>query len=162
MSNLIVMHDVGNTYGSMRVYTQGGKFFWDIEDYDTPALDDLGNETLEGSEIPESLYRELLAHYYKNKPERDREEAMQEVLQAKRVKAQAEERLVRKEEEKAAKELYRKNNPIRDYATPKLMLMGYYHGLVDRDAMLRTFDEASVYHVVCDVTGMITLDGEPK
>ena len=111
MSNLIVMHDVGNTYGSMRVYTQGGKFFWDIEDYDTPALDDVGNETLEGSEISESLYKELLAHYYKDKPERDREEAMQEVLQAKRA---------------------------------------------------RTFNEASVYHVVCDVTGMITLDGEPK
>ena len=157
MSNLIVMHDVGNTYGSMRVYTQGGKFFWDIEDYDTPALDDLGNETLEGSEIPESLYKELLAHYYKDKPERDREEAMQEVLQAKRVKAQAEQWVVWAEEEKAAKELYRKNNPICDYATPALMLQGYYDGHVDRDAMLRTFDEASVCHVVCDVTGMITL-----
>ena len=162
MSNLIVMHDVGNTYGSMRVYTQGGKFFWDVEDYDTPTLDDVGNETLEGSEIPESLYKELLAHYYKDKRSRTREEAMQEVLQAKRVKAQAEQWVVWAEEEKAAKELYLKNNPICDYATPALMLQGYYDGHVDRDAMLRTFNEASVYHVVCDVTGMITLDGEPK
>ena len=47
-----------------------------------------------------------------------------------------------------------------DYATPALMLQGYYDGHVDRDAMLRTFDEASVCHVVCDVTGMITLGGE--
>ena len=157
MSNLIVMHDVGNTYGSMRVYTQGGKFFWDIEDYDTPALDDVGNETLEGSEISESLYKELLAHYYKDKPERDREEAIQLSRALESSKAQAEQWVVWAEEEKAAKELYRKNNPICDYATPALMLQGYYDGHVDRDAMLHTFDEASVCHVVCDVTGMITL-----
>jgi len=51
-----------------------------------------------------------------------------------------------------------KDNPISEYATPALMLQGYYDGHVDRDAMLRTFDEASVYHVVCDVTGLITLE----
>ena len=46
------------------------------------------------------------------------------------------------------------------YATPELMLQGYYDGHVDRDTVLRTFDEASVCHVVCDVTGMISLGGE--
>ena len=78
MSNLILIHGIGNTYGGMRVYTRDGKFFWDNEDYDPPALDERGNETLDGSEIPESLYKELLAHYHKDKPERDREEAIQE------------------------------------------------------------------------------------
>jgi len=157
MSNLILMHDIGNTYGGMRVYTRDGKFFWDIEDYDTPALDERGNETLDGSEIPESLYKELLAHYHKDKSARDREEAIQEALHAERSKAQAAEWATWAEEDRTAKALYRKNNPICDYATPALMLEGYYAGDVDRDALLRTFEETGIEHTVCDVTGMITL-----
>lgn len=158
MSNLIVMHDIGNSYGNLDVWEADGKFFWDIGDYDSEqySLAERGNE------IPESLYKELLAHYHKDKPERDREEAIQEALHDERIKAQAAEWVVWAEEKRAAKQEYRKNNPICDYATPALMLQGYYDGHVDRDAMLRTFNEASVYHVVCDVTGMITLDGEPK
>ena len=147
------MHDIGNTYGGLHFYETGGKFFWYIEDYDSYKL----SLAERGEEIPESLYRELLAHYYEDKPERDREEAIQLSRALESSKAQAEQWVVWAEEEKAAKELYRKNNPICDYATPALMLQGYYDGHVARDTMLRTFDEASVYHVVCDVTGMITL-----
>ena len=158
--HVILMHDIGNTYGGMRVYTRDGKFFWDIEDYDTPALDERGNETLDGSEIPESLYKELLAHYHKDKSARDREEAIQEALHAERSKAQAAEFAAIRVASELAKQEYRKNNPICDYATPALMLEGYYAGDVDRDALLRTFEETSIEHTVCDVTGMITLGGE--
>ena len=143
----IEMHDIGNSYGGLKVWETGGKFFWYIEDYDSHllSLED------EGEEIPESLYKELLSHYYK-------EEAAQEVLHDERIKAQAAEQEARAVLEKQRDELYRKDNPISEYATPALMLQGYYDGHVDRDAMLRTFDEASVYHVVCDVTGLITLE----
>ena len=106
------MHDIGNTYGGLHFYETGGKFFWYIEDYDSYKL----SLAERGEEIPESLYRELLAHYYEDKPERDREEAIQLSRALESSKAQAEQWVVWAEEEKA-----------------------------------------SVYHVVCDVTGMITL-----
>ena len=156
MSNLIEMHGIGNTYGCMQVWETDGKFFWYIEDYDSHKF----SLAERGEEIPESLYKELLAHYHKDKSARDREEAIQEALHAERSKAQAAEWATWAEEDRTAKALYRKNNPICDYATPELMLKGYYDGHVDRCALLRTFDEASVYHVVCNVTGMITLGGE--
>ena len=149
----IEMPDIGNYYGGLQVWEADGKFFWCIEDWDSYQV----SHTEMGVEIPESLYKELLAHFHKDKPERDREEEIQEA----QAKAQAAEftatRVAEAQKTALAKQEYRKNNPICDYATPALMLQGYYDGHVDREAMLRTFDEASVYHVVCDVTGMITL-----
>ena len=41
---------IGNYYGSLYVTTDGGKFFWSIENYS-------GNDW---EEIPESLYNELV------------------------------------------------------------------------------------------------------
>ena len=156
MSNLIEMHGIGNTYGCMQVWETDGKFFWYIEDYDSHKF----SLAERGEEIPESLYKELLAHYHKDKPERDREEAMQEAIRKGQAKAQAEEFAATRVASELAKQEYRKNNPICDYATPALMLEGYYAGDVDRDALLRTFGETGVEHTVCDVTGMITLGGE--
>jgi len=156
MSNLILMHDIGNTYGCMQVWETDGKFFWYIEDYDSHKF----SLAERGEEIPESLYKELLAHYHKDKPERDREEAMQEAIRKGQAKAQAGEFAATRVASELAKQEYRKNNPICDYATPALMLEGYYAGDVDRDALLRTFEETGIEHTVCDVTGMITLGGE--
>lgn len=156
MSNLIEMHDIGNSYGSLDVWEADGKFFWDIGDYDSHQY----SLAERGDEIPKSLYKELLAHYHKDKSERDREEAMQGAILEGQAKAQAEEWATWAVHGREAKALYRKNNPIRDYATPKLMLKGYYDGHVDRNAMLRTFQEIGIEYTVCDVTGMITLGGE--
>ena len=156
MSNLIEMHDIGNSCGSLDVWESDGKFFWHIQDYD-----DRNYSLAErGQEIPESLYKELLAHYHKDKTARDREEVARGAILEGQAKAQAEEWAIWAEEGRAAKALYRKNNPIRDYATPALMLEGYYDGNVDRKAMLRTFGETGIEHTVCDVTGLIELTGK--
>ena len=156
MSNLIEMHDVGNSYGSLDVWEADGKFFWHIQDYDSHKY----SLAERGQEIPESLYKELLAHYHKDKTERDREEVAREAIRKGQAKAQAEEWAIWAEEDRAAKALYRKKNPICDYATPALMLEGYYAGNVDRTALLLTFHKTGIEHTVCDVTGMITLGGE--
>ena len=156
MSNLIEMHDVGNSYGNLDVWEADGKFFWDIGDYDSHrySLAERGNE------IPESLYKELLAHFHKDKSARDREEAMQGAILEGQAKAQAEEFAAIRVASELAKQEYRKNNPICDYATPKLMLEGYYAGKVDRDALLRTLEETGIEHTLCDVTGLIELTGK--
>lgn len=46
---------IGNAYGGLHVKVDAGRFMWAIEDYDGFPFDE------QWEEIPESLYRELMA-----------------------------------------------------------------------------------------------------